>query len=685
MAGPPSLLAHLRAIAPAAPDWRRDRPHPEADRIAAHVAALAAARRWPAARRAEADLLLAKARADAVAAMEALCAMAAATEDPPRRAAAMAEIAALAAEWTNIRAGWTPVDLPVLQDRAEQALAALCRHLPREPGPWLAAGAIVQDLKGPRAALARLEAGLDAGAPVLGPYFDAVVALLSHQPSAADIAHALAAPERHREAAGARWLAFRLHRSIALATAWAQPGQAIRDGRIDAAAAEALLAVPAEELHIAGRMAQALAHADRLPPAPAAGFLASLPDNLLLRFSPVPGAEAARVALVEAMLARLAQPALGPEAAHVLLLRLLRLAPCAVRFWEDPAFRLRVCDGALARVGAIPEPPRSFVRGAFAFARGEEGAAREAFAASAAAWPDAAGPGTFLEPAAVPAILRAARPGAALLGSEGGLRFATVSAPAQPPPAGTPVVAISANGRYLRLFGRAYARRLAEVSPEGGRLHIHLIGDPAPLREEIAGIAAAVPGHAVTLSDEALGIDAPYYFATARFLRLPWLLERLGGEGPLVVTDIDAPWRDPPGAFLARRFAGADVGLRLSTQVEGGRYPGMGWFVNVLPQMLPWHAVNASMMVFARTGAAARFAGWLASLADHALRGAAGRSTSGTWGIDQNLLVAAYAHAVRHDPGIRFADLGAPGTWQAERLPPFMRTPQGRHWLAGPP
>ena len=670
----PPLLEGLRRTVPS-PDWRRDGTPADAPGLAARLAEAIAAGGWTAAHRAEGRYLLARAVADPVAAMEALCDLAAC--DTPQRGWALAEMGALGRAWALIRGRWAEEDFPALARRIDDAFGRLAAILPAEALPRLAHAAVIGEFIGAGAALDRLEPGLAAGAPILPDTLARLAGLLASRPDAGALSRALSLPEAVCAGAGSAWLAFRLHRTVAFATLWGQQAALLRDRRIDAAAVRALLALPPAELHIAGRIGDALAPVASLGPEAAAAHLIALADNLLLRLSPVPGAEAARCALVEAMLACAAGPALSAGATRRLLAGLLDLAPATLRFWSDEPFRDRVCGLVRARAGTIPDGAMAeFLRGVFAFAGGDPDAARDAFAATAAAWPDAAGPPTYLHPAAVPALLAEvpSPPDGA------GLQFETLAGAA-----GTehlPCVVITGNDRYVNRFGPGYAEALNAVAP-AGRLHLHLVGDPAAIRDATAAMLRSLPGHAVSLSAEPLSIDAPYYFATARFLRLPWLLDRLAG--PLIVTDIDAPWREAPASLLRQRVAGADVGLRLNARPECGRWPGIAAYVHLMPPIRPWHAVNASLMTFSAGPAAARFAALLARLAEGALRRAAGLSRNGAWGIDQNLLLAAHLHARRHDPGLRVADLGPPGAVSPERLPPFMRAPPGRHWILEDP
>ncbi|NMJ40534.1 hypothetical protein GWK16_04740 [Roseomonas sp. JC162] len=629
----PPLLALLRA-ADEAPDWRRDRPDPEAEALAARLAAEAAD--WSRAHILEAEVLLARRRRDAAAAIEALCALARVAS--PRRRWALGEIAVFADRWLNVEGRLDAASTRALRGRAEAALGALAGALPRERAPHVALARVIEARHGPTAAAEALATAEAGGAPVLDRWLRLLAAALDHGPDEAAFRRAFAVPQESAKGGDHHWAAFRLHRAVACAMA--APVLPFAAG------------LPASERDIAARMADALALAPSLPARDEIRLLKALAAGRLFRHCPLPEAEAARQTLVAAMRATCARPDLAPEHRRALLVGLSAVLPDGARYWEDAAYRDETSREMIAGAAWLEEPQRSWQRGKFAFAIGDHDLAAEAFAASARMEPAGPGAPTYLDMRRIPAIL-AARGEAPLLGAGGGT-FEMLTGPHDP---SRPVAIVVANDLYLRHHAARFARRLAEVAP-GSPLHVHLVGDPAACGPDIAGIATAARGLTLSLSSERVTIDAPFYFASARFLRLPDWLDRF--RGPIVVTDIDGRWHQDPARFLARRMGDADVGISLSARVRIGRKAGLGYPVNVYPLPLPWTAVTAWPFALAPTDGARRFAGLLAHVMDARLRDAAALPGRGAWFVDQNVLCAAHAHAAAQDRGIRFADLGLP-------------------------
>lgn len=629
----PSFLALLRA-GDEAPDWRRDRSDPEAEALAARLTAKAAG--WTRAEVLEAEVLLARRRRDPAAAIEALCALA--REASPRRRWALGEIASFADRWGHVEGRLDAAGTNALRTRAEAALGALAETLPRERAPRITLARVIEAARGQAAAAKALAAAAAAGAPVLDRWLRLLAAALDHGPDEAPFRRAFAVPEAMAASGGHHWTAFRLHRAVACAMA--------------APTLPFAASVPDSERDIAARMDDALALAPSLPPQDELRLLKALAAGRLFRHCPLPEAEAARQALAAAMRAACARPGMAVEHRRTLLVSLSAFLPEGARFWEDAAYRAETSREVIAAAEWLEEPHRSWQRGKFAFAIGEQDLAAEAFATSARLAPSGPGAPTYLDMRRIPAIV-AARGDAPLLGGEGS-GFEMLAGQHD---ASRPVAIVVANDLYLRRHAAGFARRLAEVAP-GSPLHVHLVGDPAACRPDIEEVTTAGRGLTISLSSEPITIDAPFYFASARFLRLPEWLDRFGG--PIVVTDIDGRWHQDPARFLARRMDAADVGLALSARVRLGRKAGLGYPVNVYPLPLPWMSVAAWCCALAPTAGARRFASLLAQVMDARLREAAALPGRGAWFVDQNVLYAAHAYAAANDPAIRFADLGLP-------------------------
>lgn len=656
----PPLLERLRAR-DRVPDWRRDTADQEAIALAATLEAETLG--WPAADRYEAMALLAKATLDAAGTIDALCTLAMDTGE--RRDWALKQIAGIAQNWSAIEARLAGSPAGALRARARAALTRLAAILPHAREPHLALAPIIRGESGAEAAIDHLEMAAKAGAPITDLYLQNLIAALEQTPTTSILHRALSVAGIIEQSAGQRWLAFQLHRAVAIASIIATRPEIVRPLN----AAPDLLN---EQADIGAAAQRVLNGAATLPAAPAAQTLAGAAASALFRHSPIPEAETARIALVEAALTQ-AEAAPTVQIRQSLLGTLNLLAPSTLRFWEVPAWRRAVCERIVTMAGTLPEPPRSWFIGKFSFAAEDYARAAEAFAAAAAADPKAIGPGSYVDHRAVPGMI-SARTEPALLGA--GARCFQVIADRDAPRG--PTVIVAANDLYLQRYARTYGLRLAKVAP-AGHLHIHAIGPAGIGESEIGALAEVMPGYRVTLSSEPPTIRAPYYFATARLLRLKdW---RSDFEGPIIVTDIDSPWSIAPKVFLETRMGSADVGLAMNAQVRTGRHGALAFPANLYPLPAPWVAVPAWAIALAPTAGARRFASLLAELSDAVLRSVMKGPASANWAIDQNILCAAYAHAVRHDPEIAFADLGSPS--EAVPNPPWRNQapPRGAHWI----
>jgi hypothetical protein len=677
---PRDALERLRALG-MPEDWRRGRPHPEAEALAAAIGAAAAPGRGAAAldvrETAEAAARLAALRHDPVGTLEGL--VKAARVPGTSRAWAMAEIHRLAQSWRLVVRGLLESELAAVQVGAEATLRELVEALPKNPHPRVALARVMAQVRGFDAGLAALE-----GAPPDHPLVRRTVFSLLLQAlhvremldgdrrdeaeEAATVARCMRPPPEILAAAGDAapdLLAFRFHRAVALATlrGWLEEERGARTGAAtgtgDGAGSDpltaSLAAVPAAELDIGAALGAALRLLPAMPSEAAAQYVLDLAGHRVLQDSPLAAAEAARVELLRRLLAACAAPETPAAALRPLVERSFGALTNCVAFWQDEEFRRAGCRRLLERLDAVPEPPRSLFRGKLTFLLGDLDAARDAFAAAARLEPARPGPATYIDPREVPRILaaRAADPRPPL--GAAGLRFETLATAARGgAAAGTAAVVASANERYLRLYGRTYVETLRAIAPTG-RLHLHLIGDPVSARDEIGALAeAAGPGYDVTFSSEPIELDETWYFATARFLRMPLWLERLG---PLLVTDIDWRWSAPQAPRLDARFGGgADVGLWLRREVGRLTLRGERARRLIYPQVNPWARILAGVIALAPTDGARRFAAVLGGLADAALREAAavpGRK----WCIDQNILLAAYEHTRRRHPEVTFHDV----------------------------
>ncbi|MBW8271218.1 hypothetical protein [Caldovatus aquaticus] len=633
----------------------------------------------------EAQARLALLQLDAPKALEALAALVAEAEpQSEQRQWAERSLSQLTRLWhlvlTGMPAGAERLEL---QRRAEAALAGPIDATAASTARVMALADVLAHGRRPGAERELLERTLAAGCGgfvVWQRLLAALLGELQEAPSPAAIARALAPPPAPQEMRGASsglgngaldLLRYRLQCAVVLASLrWGldRIGEA-RWSESERALAAALSSsrIPPWAFAIELALQQALAPIARMPVAAAArhlillarGRFPRLPGQTRLWTAPVSEAEEARRKIVEAMLNVL--KVTGMPAAQTLAMTLMERLPETRSFWEDEIFRKDVCSFLLVQVNDLPDPARSRIRALCGIGLRDWPTARANFATLAALEPTAIGATSYCDPEAVPALL--SRP------EDKSLKIADlrweVLRKAESVPAG-PVIVTSGNAAYLRRFGPPYAAALREALESAahppGVLHLHLIGEPEKERDTILAIAEALPGFSVTLSYEPVCVEASYWFATARFLRLSALRSRSEfADRTVVVTDFDHAWTEPPAAFLARAMPGADVGLRLGRRVAI-RSRGGAKFELQYPLLQPWWNVSAHCVAVAPNANGQRFAAILSRVAEAALhdalmRDAAGQGGEANWGIDQAILFAVHRHVESHHPEIAIADL----------------------------
>lgn len=641
-------------ILDAIPDWRRDGPAPGITDLAAAFVSESA--EWPVADSLEGQALLAIGYRDAASAVESLCGLASVSLE--RRAWALQRIAVTCKFWAKFLERFAPADRTAHAVRAIGALRRLAAGMPGNPAVHAALADTLRGSGHMDAAIAQLERSVLAGVPLAAMLLRVLVDELDRAPSAAVIERLSSVHPGVLAADESAAAVFRVRRAISFATMAAPLGD-----RAPALPAD----IDAGEDAIRRAMDEALGLAARLGPARGSSLLAELAGSALFRHSHLDTVEQARVALIEACF-RDAEVADVPEVRLRALGTLSKMLPSCVRFWSEPPWRRTSSARVVALADGLTEPMRNWFRGRFAFAAEDYDLAAEAFAAVD---PPAGGVSTYVDHRAVGRIV-ASRAGAGLLGGQAG----TFEVLSEGNDSAGPIVVVSANDRYIHRHLEAYAKSLARVAPSG-RLHVHLVGEPATVRDKLARARALLPRSRITFSSEPISIDAPYYFATARFLRLSDWLQ--GAADPVIVSDIDILWSTPPARLVERVMGDADVGLVLRQHVRVGRYAGLHHVVNSYPLAVPWMVAQANMVVAMPTAASRAFADLLARLSDHVLRRAMSNPSRVNWAIDQNILCAAYAYAVREQPAIAFADLG--GLNEIRDLPEGAPPPRGRHWL----
>ncbi|MBR0672229.1 hypothetical protein [Neoroseomonas soli] len=643
--------------------------HPLHDALAGEFAA--AAQDWPAECRAEAEWLLATMRIDVLAALAGACRLAGLSQ--ARRAEAITAILAITTRWRVIEARYPGAEKDAVRDEAKRILRGLAEALPQIPAPRIGIARILSVEGNPDAALEALEGAGPGGRNLASEYLLILTRALADRHGARMLHRALNVPEWIVAAAKEDWRIFLLHRAVTLGTIAAQ--QRLRDGYLEAdpAYGAALALVTTADRDVEARCRDLIAEVRALPPREEATALWRTIREPLLLYSMLEDAERARILLLDETM-RLAEATAGTEGfdfqtiscAHTLL-------PCCERLWTDAAFRRERAAALAGLLRRIDHPRRDLFLGYFAFMMEDYAAAKDAFAVATKTSPHAIGASTYIDFRSVPAILHAAGEDATPAPAF------TVLSP-RPAVRNGPLVAISANDRYLRRHAVHYAQQLRRRSREGN-LHVHLIGDPEAEQETLQSLARILPGYRVTLTSEPVTVNEPYYFATARMLRMAQLC-RIAPARPLLVTDIDSTLREPAADFVARKLGTADVGLALRSQVTVGHHWRVAGLANVYPRAVPWQTVAAWAIAIAPTAGGRRFAEILSRVAAEGLRRAAADASGPRWMIDQNILFAAYAHAVTFRPGIRFADVGSPLDLPPSELPEDVPPPRGRHWIA---
>ena len=670
-AASPSLLDELRRLS-VGPDWRRAEPHPRWAELDA--ATMREAPSWHAADRAEAHLLLTRLAVDPEAHLRAAFAL---TETAPaRRGVAFNALMSVARSWTAVEGRIARgAERATFTAWAAEGLAALFPRFPLAPAPRIAFARIMDATGAAERALDCLAAAPGAPAVIAPEYLRVLMRRLRPLAHRGVVARAFDVPAALREAAPAVWPIFVLVRALCLRIAHDQPAVLARLRSVDPEGAAILEARPPEEADLAAQAEAFLEAVRAAEPTVGARMLRQAAGEELLLRAPGDAADRMREVLLAEADRLAAAQATAEEPRLLAFSAAFHLLPACGRCWTDAAFRRERARHFATLLDGTGIPQRHGLAGLFAFTGEDYDAAGAAFAAVTAGDRVATGPSTYLDFRAVPAIL--ARP-PRLPGALAPLAITSVQEAS-----GEAAVSlvVSANGRYLRRFGPSYAEALQRHAA-GTRLHVHLIGDPAEEQDALRAMASSLPGIALTLSAEPVTVAEPYYFATARFLRLAALRQALPGR--LLVTDIDLGWPVPPVEFLDRMMGEADAGLSLRARVRLGTYPGLPGFVRHYPRTVPWISVAAWAVAVAPNAPGRAFAEALSRVAAESLARAAEAGPGGKWTIDQNILMAAYAHAAQAMPEVRFADLGFQTDLGQPAAPPDLAAPEGHHWMFRP-
>lgn len=669
-------------------DWRRDRPHPEAKELRAAVERLAHVNGFRLAEWVEARArlhLLEAAPLDALAALAQVPECNAALED-----FAYTQILAIANAWDQIRtrlaSTGSAAEVNAARSRAERILRNLAARHPQEERAMLALLQFMRKASGipPTLAFLARSCSRSASPGVASFYFDLLIDRLERTPNAEAVEGAEQIPIAVPAAAMPALDRFRFERAVHLASlrwntsldeGFGEEGLRVALGRASAAGPGAVLD------EILNRTAP-------LRPREATETLLTLTRIPMLWKSAAPEMEAVRVRLLDALwqAAEDAEDNAGNLLSRVLV-ALLNGAPQTIRYWQEPERRVQL-SGLMMRRGSMIHPhARANYIAQAAFGAGQVDLAKEHFAEATRLLPTGYGHASYLD------YREVGRIDAAFVEEEEPLadvpfRFEILHRTSNPAARARrdqqPVMVVSANVNYVRSFLLFYARGLAAHTQEG-RLHLHLIGEREQIEKELAELRATLPEFDVTLSSEPVTLDKAYYFASARFIQLPRLMDVL--EGPFIVTDIDLAWRVPPAAFLEALGTDYDVAVRSFDAIrhQVSAHDG-GQVILRYPYVRPWVGVAAGSFVFAPTPAARRFAEVLRRVTARHIN-ACSRIQNSHWGIDQNITTAVYTWAVRAYPEMRFVNIEDAGFPFQSLMPPknpALRPPMGAHWISHP-
>ncbi len=160
----------------------------------------------------------------------------------------------------------------------------------------------------------------------------------------------------------------------------------------------------------------------------------------------------------------------------------------------------------------------------------------------------------------------------------------------------------------------------------------------------MAGLLAEfAESQSVSFSFETAPYAIPAYYASMRFLKLPFFLDQVADE--VVVTDIDVAFRsDPMSLFSSLEASEADLALRIYDRFRVVREtrPG-GREIMRYPRIFPWAQINAACLAVRNTRYGHRAARQISEdMARHfAAVMASGRKA---WWVDQNALFVSYQH-----------------------------------------
>lgn len=627
-----SLLDELRLLN-RNPDWRRDLPDLRAKDLAKRIDK--AQKDLAVGEHLEMRAILGKLCVDPIQTLDPLCELVLISRE--RRNWALAEIIRIANSWSLIEERIS-VSLRVnLRTKAREFVRTLLKEFPKNRELIRFFVSLMAKTAGTMEVIAFFEERLASQAPIEDIFLSFIVQGLESSQNSELLAYALQNFDYLRIGAGFYWYIFDFHRALILRSILEiKPEPTI----LKTIPRSSLL--PLSDFRTALNLA--LQQLDLLPIHIRIDMLRALGAIRLFWHSRVQGAEEARKFLISQILNFLKQDLATGQRRAVLWI----LNSCLDRteaFWKDPAFRHGVSRKVLEICNSLPEPEKDFFVGRYSFILEDYDVSRECFARYAKARPEANFVGSYIDHRDVGQLTSQVNvqslPHSAIeFIRDGGETLG-------------PSLITCANLDYFFRYAQAYVESLKKFGSEF-HLHFHVCGCHKQAREHLKKISEISEIKKLSLSSEEVSVNAPYYFATARFLYLSNWSKVF--KAPLLVTDIDLQWRVDPTKFLKSRMKDGDVGLALNHSVRPQRSSWPASSQNRYPELLS-NAVRAWAVALRGNPASEKFAEIFSALTHVELAKARFRGPSSNWYIDQAILAACYAYTVRAFPNIKFSDL----------------------------
>lgn len=319
-------------------------------------------------------------------------------------------------------------------------------------------------------------------------------------------------------------------------------------------------------------------------------------------------------------------------------LRLFRCVGQCEDFWVRPDWRAAILKRYDLLTHHIDEPRRTVVRGMCHLANGEQAAANDAFVQRRGPEYNAvfngSGHVTFLPSSVAETCLSGPVRDPSLLPEACDFSFVKPVDKNN----GSILTLACADPGYLAKYYESYTQSLFKRDPQA-RAHFHLMGDVAAVAPAVMEAILAEPR--VSLSAETAPIKAPYYYATARFLRAPQFMAATSGD--LLLTDMDIKFMEAPSALAESWRRHGTIGMRLYDKVRS--FSNLGKIALRTPRIETWGTLNASCLYLANAEDARRFADYLSRVSNYAL-GTFRDSGNSNWWIDQNVIFAALRAAI---------------------------------------